>query len=391
MSRRFWLLLSLMLNVLLAGIVVKELNSLPAAGISPPVWHAITQHTPHTTAAPPPPEPKVVEIAEPFNWQSVEATDYRMFIENLRALGCPDLTIFDIVSSEIDEMFNAKVKELVDGVTGNFWNFIISSKDMQEMVEQKEKELEALRGEKMEVLSALFGKTNPADEFRDAQYENHRLDLEKSRLDFLSEEKRASVLEIQNRFADARAALQNSSTNLTALERSRKSGELQASHDRELQAVLPPAEYEEYRLRISAAADVRNRLPAFEGTEEEFRAIALAKMKSKNDTPIRELLGPEKFAAYQRAQDNDYLQTLRVTDRFKLPEETAVQIYQMQRDALALAKNIRNDNSRTDEERQAILQAIQAETGRSIGGVLGPTAFAVYRDHTGDWMKQIVK
>jgi hypothetical protein len=391
MSRRFWLLLSLMLNVLLAGIVAKEWHSRPATGISPLVWRAITQRTLQTPAAPRVPDPAVMEITEPFNWQSVEATDCRVFIENLRAIGCPDLTIFDIVSAEVDEIFNARVKELVDGVTGNFWNLVISSKDMQEMVEQKEKELEALRDQKGEMLSALFGETNPADEFRAAQSENYRLDLEKSRLDFLPEEKQASVLEIKNRFAAAQAALENSGTNLTALERSRKSGELQASRDRELQAALTPSEYDEYHLRISAAADVRDRLPAFDGTEEEFRAIALAKMNSKSDEPIRQLLGPERFAAYQRAQDDDYLQTLRVTDRFKLPEESAVQIHQMQRDALARAKIIRNDNSRADEERQAILQAIQAETERSIGSVLGPTAFAVYRENAGNWIEQIAK
>ena len=391
MSRRFWLLLSLMLNVLLAGIVAKELHSRPATGISPLIWRAITQRTVQTPAASRVRNPAVVEITEPFNWQSVEATDYHVFIENLRAIGCPDLTIFDIVSSEVDEMLNAKVKELVDGVTGNFWNFIISSKDMQKMVEQKEKELEALHDDKRDMLSALFGKTNPADEFRDAQYESYRLDLEKPSLDFLSEEKRAEVLEIKNRLAAAQAALQNSGTNLTALERSRKSGELQAGRDRELQAVLSPEECEEYLLRTGDSAEIRSQLTGFDGTEEEFRAIALAKMKSKNDEPIRQLLGPEKFAAYQRAQDDDYLQTLRVTDRFKLPEESAVQIHQMQRDVLALAKKIQNDKSRTDEERQAILQAIQAETDRSIGGVLGPTAFAVYREYAGDWMKQLSK
>jgi hypothetical protein len=389
MSRQFWLLLSLMSNVLLTGIVVKELHSRPITGISPLVWRAITQRTLQTPAAPHVPDPAVVEITEPFNWQSVKATDYRVFIENLRAIGCPDLTIFDIVSAEVNEFFNARVKGLVDGVTGNFWNLVISSKDMQEMVEQKEKELDALDDQKKEMLSALFSETNPADEFRDAQSEIYRLDLEKSRLDFLPEEKQAAVLEIQNRFAAARAALESSSTNQTLLRQ--KGGELETWRDRELQAALTASEYDEYRLRISAAADVRNRLPAFDGTEDEFRAIALAEMKSKNDAPVRELLGPERFAAYQRAQDNDYLQTLRVTDRFKLPEESAVQIYQMQRDALAHAKIIRNDNSRTNEERQAILQAIQAETERSIGSVFGPTAFAVYRENAGNWIEQIAK
>ena len=389
MSRQFWLLLSLMLNVLLAGIVAKEWHSRPATVISPLVWRAITQRTLQTPAAPHVPDPAVVEITEPFNWQSVEATDYRVFIENLRAIGCPDLTIFDIVSAEVDEIFNAKVKELVDGVTGTFWNLVISSKDMQDMVEQKGNELNALDDQRREMLSALFGKTNPADEFRDAQYENYRLDFEKSRLDFLSDEKRAAVLELHDRFAAVRDALQSSSTNQALLRQ--KGGELETQRDRELQAALTPSEYDEYRLRLNTAADVRERLRAFDGTEEEFRAIALATKNSKNDEPIRELLGPEKFAAYQRAQDNDYLQTLRVTDHFKLPEEAAVQIYKMQRDALALAKNIRNDNSRTDAERQSLLQVIQAETERSIGSVLGPTASAVYRENAGNWIEQIAK
>jgi len=389
MSRQFWLLLSLMLNVMLTGIVAKEWHSRPATGISPTVWRAITQRTLQTPSAPHVPDPAVVEITEPFNWQSVEATDYRVFIENLRAIGCPDLTIFDIVSAEVDELFNAKVKELVDGVTGNFWNLVISSKDMQDMVDQKEKELDALDDHKKEMLSALFGKTNPADEFRDVQNEPCFANREMCRLDFLSEEKRATVLEIQNRLAAARAALESSSTNQTLLRQ--KGGELETRRDRELQAALTPSEYDEYRLRISAAADVRERLPAFEGTEEEFRAIALAKVNSKSDEPIRQLLGPERFAAYQRAQDNDYLQTLRVTDRFKLPEESAVQIYQMRKEAVAQAKKIRNDPFRTAGEQEAILLAIQAETERSIGNVLGPTAFAVYQNHTGDWMKQIAK
>ena len=391
MSRQFWLLLSLMLNVMLAGIVAKEWHSRFANGISPLVWHAITQRTVPTPAAPQVPDPTAMEITESFNWQSVEATDYWVFIANLRAIGCPELTIFDIVSAEVDEIFSAKVKELVDGVTGNFWNLVISGKDMHAMVEQKEKELEALRDEKKEMLAALFVETNPADDFRAAQYEIYRRDLEKSRLDFLSEEKRSAVLEIKHRFVAAQAALQNSVTNLTALERSQKTTELQASLDRELQSVLPPAEYEEYGLRTGNSAGILNQLGSFDGTEAEFRAIALAKLTSTNDAPVRELLGPEKFAAYQRAQDNDYLQTLRVTDRFELPEERARQIYQMQRDALAQAKQLRNDNSRTEEERRALLLVIKAETERSIGGVLGPTAYVVYRHHVGAWMQQIAK
>ena len=112
-------------------------------------------------------------------------------------------------------------------------------------------------------------------------------------------------------------------------------------------------------------------------------------MNSSSNEQIQQLLGPEQFAAYQRANDNDYNQTLRITERFDLPGETALQIYQMQKEAQAQAVKIRDDQSRTDEERDAILRAMQAEAEKSIAASLGSVEFKAYKKYHGTWLKQL--
>ena len=51
-------------------------------------------------------------VAPPFDWSQIEADDYPTYISNLRAVGCPELTIRRIVSAEIGDAFAAKRQEL---------------------------------------------------------------------------------------------------------------------------------------------------------------------------------------------------------------------------------------------------------------------------------------
>jgi hypothetical protein len=103
------------------------------------------------------------------------------------------------------------------------------------------------------------------------------------------------------------------------------------------------------------------------------------------------LLGAERFAAYQRASDDAYQQTLRITDRFDMPAEVAVQVYLMRKEAEAQARDFRKDATRPAEERQAILKAMQAETEKSISAVLGAQAFKTYQKYGGDWLSQLAQ
>ena len=137
MKLRPWLILSVCLNLLLAGVVVRaartstgrEGRGLFSCGVTNRA--ARVRHTTNEAA------PVVVEVAAPFNWQQVESADYRVYIENLRAIGCPEATIRDIIVADINELFAGRIKELVDGVTGRFWDFMLNHGELEKLVEEK--------------------------------------------------------------------------------------------------------------------------------------------------------------------------------------------------------------------------------------------------------------
>jgi hypothetical protein len=398
MKLRPWLILSVCLNLLLAGAVVWA--ALTRAGregrrlISRNVTNRVESERLTTNAA----VSVVVEVAAPFNWQQVESADYRVYVRNLRAIGCPEATIRDIIVADVNELFAGRIKELVDGVTGRFWDFMLNHDELEKLVEEKLKELNALHDEREEMFASLFGEKDPGAKIREAEQEKEERARWRQTLDFLPGDKLAQFLEIKDRFSAARQGLKQPGNTLTHDERERKSQELNLEEERQIHALFTPQELDEYKLRTSSVAGFRLGLADFEATEEELRAIARAKMNQKQapvqgqaDAEIKELLGAERFAAYQRAADDAYRQTLRITDRFELTPETAVQVYQMQKEAEAQARKIRDDTNRPVEERQAILEIMQDETEKSISAVLGSKVFGAYQKYGDGWLTRFAE
>jgi len=82
-----------------------------------------------TTMLPPPPTPTMVKAAEqvkparqdptlsalkaaPFHWRQLDAPDFPTFVKNLRAIGCPEATIHDIIQGELSEVYATKRQEI---------------------------------------------------------------------------------------------------------------------------------------------------------------------------------------------------------------------------------------------------------------------------------------
>src|SRR5437868_620849 len=47
-----------------------------------------------------------------FHWSLVESRDYRFYIANLRAIGCPEETIRDIIIAEVNRLYWPKLAAL---------------------------------------------------------------------------------------------------------------------------------------------------------------------------------------------------------------------------------------------------------------------------------------
>ncbi len=386
MNRRSFLVLSFGLNLVLTGIVAWAAKSRAAAAVPPRIPEPITNRVVRTRPFTNPPGPAVIEVAAPFNWAQVESTDYRIYIANLRAIGCPEATIHDMVEADVNALFAERVQRLNDGLTGYFWNFMTDRTKTAALLEDKIKELGSLDDRREQTMRDLFPEDDPQSKAaREKTRANFIANL-KWQYDFLSEEKVARIFDAYERMITACNEIQR--TNPPAEELERQFKELSDRQDREIQESLTAEEYDEYKLRTADAANVRYGLSNLEATEDEIRAIARAKMNSQGDEAIRQILGPERFAAYQRATDGAYQQTLRIADRFDLPAETAVQVYQMQKEAETQARAIRDDTSRSVEERREILRAIREEAERAIGGVLGPKVFKAYRKFNGGWLTE---
>ncbi len=162
MKLRRWLVFSLALNAVLAGVVVWPGHTRgPDVGFGL-VSRFITNRVVRVRHVIVETPPEVVEVTAPFHWAEVEASDYRVFIENLRNLGCPENRVHDIVVADVGELFAGRVRDLVAPVQSRFWELMTWKKEFDELVDTKQKELRALSQERDEVFEALFGESDRA-------------------------------------------------------------------------------------------------------------------------------------------------------------------------------------------------------------------------------------
>ena len=397
---------SLALNALLAGLVVWL-----AFATSPPGRNAggsrfLTNRVLRLQPQPAAPlthesAPEVLEINEPFHWAQLESADYRVYVANLRAVGCPEPTVRDIVIADVNELFHPRVKALVDEVSGQFWSLILRRDDFEKMVDEKHDQLRALDDERDEIFTALFGDHDPRGEEQQRAAELAQRGHWERLVDFLPDEKRS-------RFVTAnveRERLWNEflrTPGLTGAQHQAKRRELDAAHDAALGEWLTPGELDELKLRQSGAANLRHRLAGVDLSEDEMRLAAkiqLAKDNAKaekrevqlsgTEVAFQELLGPERYTAFQRALDNRFAPIRRVVQRLELADAVAAQAYGIRKQAEDAAKRVRANPAIAAEERQAMLQAIGAETKQGLAGTLGTKGFATYEKIDGAWLQQL--
>jgi len=407
---------SLALNVLLAGGVLWLAGAAARPELREDFARFLTNRALREKLPPAPPVSEVVSevvaTTAPFHWAQLESSDYRIYLANLRGIGCPESTVRDIVIADVNELFNARVKTLVDGVSGQFWHYLMHEKDFEKLINEKGQQLRELGQERGELFATLFGNENPRAE------ENQRAAAAATHErwerigDFLPAEKRASLATAQEELERAWMVILRTPDQTNA-QRQEQRKALDGAHDQALREWLTPDELAELRLRQSPTAGLRERLVGMNLSEDEVRAVAniqlatdesraalpqqAADFKSRKEqlqqqaeAQTRELLGPDGYAAFQHATDNRYEPIYRVTQRLELPDSIAAQAFDIRRQAEDAAGRLRADQSLAAADRQARLQAIGAETKQSLTAALGARGFAAYEKiDSSDWLRQM--
>jgi hypothetical protein len=291
------LLISILLNLALLGWIIAmsvtrrhELNSSASANTSEASKEA-PQFRPQLIV--------VTNQGTPFDWSQVESPDYRQYIANLRAIGCPELTIREIVKADVNDLFSARRSALTKTNKYQYWRA-----GPMNLSKEQAQQLDELSIEQCELLKALGIEPTSADltAFRyGGNYANQRA----KELEFLPDDKRKSLEDLLFQQAQRSLAAGNDQGRLA---------ELREQSQSEIRSLLTPDEWYEYGLRTSMpAAGLRSALKELQPTEQEFRTIfdywialkqhewgtpGYREAQRSSESGLRSLLGSDRFSLY---------------------------------------------------------------------------------------------
>ena len=297
------LLISIFVNLALIGWII----SLRVAHPRQMTNSATTNST--TKTRPPAEESKAVQDfppqfvathqAKPFDWRQVESPDYKEYIANLRAIGCPERTIKEIVTADVKDLFAARRDAIIQTNHYEYWRATPVN-----LSEEQRKQFQELSIEQSEVLKALGIELSGADLLA-LHYGGVIATKRELELEFLAEPKRQSLRDLLFRMAQQQVAAGDDQAKLHDLQEQTRSA---------VKSLLTPEEFHDYELRTSGpASQLRTVLKDMEPTEREFRTIfdywialnghqpgstQYREAQQLSEDALRSLLGPSRLEIY---------------------------------------------------------------------------------------------
>src|ERR1051325_3873449 len=234
-----------------------------------------------------------------FSWTEVESPDYSTYITNLRAIGCPEQTIRDIIIADVNSYYaRRRATELV--TPEQQWWRSDPQTNVRQVAAQKTRELE---DERRALLSRLLGSSwEAADMVSLPRPTRPGIVLDGPVLGNLPAETKQALQEVsvhsQERLAVYLDEREREGKPADPVELAR----LRAQTRTDLQRLLTPSQLEEFLLRYSQEANnLRTefgQLRYFDANQDEFRAIFRA--TDAIDQQLDLLAGNDAASAAQR-------------------------------------------------------------------------------------------
>ncbi len=355
----------------------------------------VTQH--HTNVI-------TVTSTNTFQWTQLESEDYPTYIRRLRAIGCPEETIRDIVIADVQKLMSPRFMELRrHHGPREYWK--PEERELEDplaYIESAGKRLD-IDFQIRDILHALLG-IDLVAERADASGEEDRYG---QRLDFLPTDLRVEVRKVLERHNRTEAALRErawaENASLTA-EDEAALRQLQQRREAEVKALLSPEDFRRYELQLSPTAyAVRDSFFGMEPTEQEYLAVFDIQKdfsrKHPDDTvanpaaeaelqlKLQTALGRERYQEYLRAQDEDFRAMSVAAVRNGLPRERASQCYAVKQATLDAIRQLQSTADIPESQRQAVIQSIAAEARQTMTILMGEKALNHFiRTSQPDWL-----
>ena len=358
--------------------------------------------------------PSSTAAPEKFDWSRIHADDLKEYVARLRATGCPEETVQDIILAEVERRFSGHERSIWPAwdSSSDYWK---AHPPYDAKVESgRNKRRRELRAEKTALLIELLG-VDPRVARREASgLPAQPSDYADGGTSFLPEHKRAAVSDYLDKIGERMTEMQERNKGIWDAQTRAEQAALEQEQLRGLAQLLTPEEVRQWELRHSQlASQLQHDLQAMTLTEEDYKTIFDTRQKygdsiladpdrqSKEDqvaiqaakgsltAELRAALGDTRTREYERAQDYQYQELYRLAKRNDLPIAAAAQVYDFKEASEASLKQLREDKTLTPQQRLAAQQAIYDETVKSVTAALGEKAFKSYQGSGGWWLRNL--
>jgi hypothetical protein len=335
-----------------------------------------------------------------FDWKAVESEDFKQYIANLRAIGCPELTIQDIILAELDYIYEPKMNALkglhVPVPVQKFWRDNAPSPNPVRAPNADE-EIKRLFDERKALVKELLGKEEKPMRSANNYYE----DTAQSRHAFLSAENVEKMHQLEAKYEKLGGAL--------AKEVGYKSEGARQSMLEEMRTFMTPEEVYEYEIRTSnLTRQLRNSLKAAQPTEAEFRAIFAANYEAhklalsgkaepqevkaaqlKAEEALKTTLGEERFTEMERSKDYGYRQLMAAGSFLGYDKAAALRVHDMRGETQKALQAVYANTGLSPEQQSKAITDIRTATEKTIERELGPSGAKYYLKTGGSWIRRL--
>jgi len=345
------------------------------------------------------------------DWRMVESEDYKRYIANLRAIGCPEETIRDIIIADVNKLFASR-RAQVSGQPQEEFKFWKKGRTMfRGLDEEKIKQQKELAREKHTLIKDLLG-IDFVDNTATAEAFNPFSEM----LSYLSQAKQQQVAELEATFVARQEKLfENRGSGPPTPEERAKLRQLEREKEAEIAKALTPQEFENYQLRMSQTARaLRNTLGDFDATEQEFRELYKARKPfdeqfgpfSNNDEDpavfaqrtraraemerqLQQTLGPERFKQWDYESQYASSSLRGVAEQHSIPRENIYQAFDVRKETQRAAAEILANSGLNAADRQAALANIRNTAELEWRNLLGADGWNTYTRRGSRWLDQI--
>lgn len=323
------------------------------------------------------------------DWSQFSTGDWFRYRDELLACGCPRATVRHILVPLVNRQFAGRFRKWAADLSARFWTvFCPPARQRKEAWNQ---EFDRLNSEREAMLQRLF----PGEE---TEWKDAGVAVRDRRTDFLPPALAEAVLAAESNLEGLRQEARQTQSEPRVRDELVRQAE--ADFEAELARLLTPEQLTEWKARNSGRVAWLKNLPGIELSPAELAEIARLNPNEVEPTPaekaaaeaqIRTLLGPERQAAFERAQDPVYQDLSALSGRTGLAESEVDSLWRFQRASEAEAERVVDDATLSAEQRTAELTRLRAEHEAAVQESLAthPGAFEAWQRQQAPWLKDV--